>query len=56
MFSKLSSVFFFSSATSTFVGSFFAEDGFATTRKEGRFVYVSKGAHESPFSLEAAFA
>ncbi len=33
-----------------------AEDGFATTRKEGRFVYVSKGAHESPFSLEAAFA
>ncbi|OLS25808.1 MAG: Chromosome partition protein Smc [Candidatus Heimdallarchaeota archaeon LC_2] len=33
-----------------------AEDGFATTRKEGRFIYVSKGAHESPFSLAAAFA
>ena len=33
-----------------------AEDGLATTRKEGRFVYVSKGAHESPFSLAAAFA
>lgn len=33
-----------------------SEGGFASSRKEGRFVYVSKGAHESPFSLEAAFA
>lgn len=33
-----------------------SESGFANFRKEGRFVYVSKGAHESPFSLEAAFA
>lgn len=33
-----------------------SEDGFASSRKEGRFVYVSKGGHESPFSLEAALA
>ncbi|MHA2100911.1 MAG: hypothetical protein ACW99A_19735, partial [Candidatus Kariarchaeaceae archaeon] len=33
-----------------------SEDGFANSRKEGRFVYVSKGPHETPFSLEAALA